>query len=87
MKPILDETHERGTESWVESANSPSAEFPIQNLPFGVFRSPGSLSANIGVAIGDSIVSIAGLANEGLLAPCDSATIEACRAHTLNELI
>ena len=87
MKPILDETHERGTESWVESANSPAAEFPIQNLPFGVFCRPGSESGNIGVAIGDFIVSLAGLANEDLLAPCDPATIKACRAAFLNDLM
>jgi fumarylacetoacetase len=34
----IDETHDPGLKSWVESANEPGCEFPIQNLPFGVFR-------------------------------------------------
>lgn len=33
----LDETHDPLRRSWVESAQDPSSDFPIQNLPFGVF--------------------------------------------------
>ena len=36
MQP--DETHDAALESWVESANEPGCDFPIQNLPFGVFK-------------------------------------------------
>jgi hypothetical protein len=34
----LDETHDPARKSWVESANCPNVEFPIQNLPYCVFR-------------------------------------------------
>jgi fumarylacetoacetase len=69
MKLLLDETHDPETQSWVESANASDSDFPIQNLPFGVFRNRAARSvAKIGVAIGDSIVDIAGLRGENLLA-------------------
>jgi fumarylacetoacetase len=46
--------------SWVESANDPATDFPIQNLPFGVFRRKGSREApRGGVAIGDQILDLA----------------------------
>jgi len=37
----LDETHDPALTSWVESANAPGCDFPIQNLPFGIFRRKG----------------------------------------------
>src|ERR671931_647055 len=37
----LDETHDPALTSWVESANVPGCDFPIQNLPFGIFRRKG----------------------------------------------
>jgi fumarylacetoacetase len=52
--------------SWVESANAPDCEFPIQNLPYGVFRTVNS-EPRVGVAIGDQILDLALLANEQLL--------------------
>ena len=33
----LDETHDAALKSWVESANAATTDFPIQNLPFGLF--------------------------------------------------
>jgi fumarylacetoacetase len=46
--------------SWVESANDPATDFPLQNLPFGVFRAKGSKEApRGGVAIGDQILDLA----------------------------
>lgn len=60
----IDETHAPDRRSWIVSANDPHTEFPIQNLPFGVFRQAGSDRAGrIGVAIGDRIVDLAGLAS------------------------
>jgi len=67
MKPVLDETHDPSARSWVESANSPDSDFPIQNLPFGVFRRHSDSGAKVGVAIGDSVFDLAGLRNENLL--------------------
>ena len=38
----MDATHNPKLKSWVESANDPATDFPIQNLPFGVFRRKGT---------------------------------------------
>ncbi|MGB6452811.1 MAG: hypothetical protein WBE92_18830, partial [Steroidobacteraceae bacterium] len=56
----LNETHDPQLTSWVESANAPGGDFPIQNLPFGVFRRAGSSERfRGGVAIGDRILDLA----------------------------
>ena len=52
-----DGTHDPGLTSWVDSANAPSTDFPIQNLPFGRFQVNGG-EARLGVAIGDRIVDL-----------------------------
>ena len=57
--PTLNETHDPALQSWVEAANAPDADFPLQNLPFGVFVHPDSGGAKVGVAIGDSILDVA----------------------------
>ena len=41
MIPRPDATHSPKLASWVESANAPGCDFPIQNLPFGMFRPKG----------------------------------------------
>ena len=53
----LNETHDPGLESWVESANAPDADFPIQNLPFCMFRHKHA-APRVGVAIGDAILDV-----------------------------
>ncbi len=62
---MIDETHDPARQSWVESANG-HGDFPIQNLPFGVF-SVGTGEPRIGVAIGDMILDLKGLAGADLL--------------------
>jgi fumarylacetoacetase len=58
----LNETHDPALTSWVESANSGTSDFPIQNLPFCVFRRLGSSEPfRGGVAIGDQVVDLAAL--------------------------
>ncbi len=52
-------THDPELQSWVESANVPGCDFPIQNLPFGVFRRTSAESGRVGVAIGDQILDLA----------------------------
>src|SRR5580700_9034665 len=66
----LNETHDPARRSWVESANAPESEFPIQNLPFGVFCPAAGLPPRVGVAIGDQILDVAaaGPSLEGLAA-------------------
>lgn len=53
-----DSTHDPALRSWVESANAPDTEFPVQNLPFGRFRTHGSEPWRIGTAIGDQILDL-----------------------------
>jgi len=62
MSMILNETHDPLLTSWVASSNAPDTDFPIQNLPFGVFRRRGSDEAfRGGVAIGDQVLDLAAL--------------------------
>jgi fumarylacetoacetase len=97
-----DTTCEATLRSWVESANEAATDFPVQNLPFGVFRRKSNAQvrrsadergvisdaqAHIGVAIGEEIVDLHGLAGDGLLAGLGALTAEACRGKTLNGLM
>ena len=53
--------------SFIEVA--PDSDFPIQNLPYGVFSTAADPTRRVGVAIGDSILDLAALENAGLLRP------------------
>jgi fumarylacetoacetase len=61
----LNETHDPARRSWVESANASGTDFPIQNLPFGVFDD--GKRARGGVALGDRIIDLAALLDAGLI--------------------
>jgi fumarylacetoacetase len=83
----LNETHDPALRSWVESANA-ATDFPIQNLPLGVFRPAGGAGApRIGVAIGDQILDLRKSADLGLLEGLPSALLAATSAATLNPLM
>jgi fumarylacetoacetase len=85
---FLDSTHDPTLSSWVEPANRPGADFPIQNLPFGVFfrNSPDPLPS-MGVAIGDRILDLRRGAKAGLLDGLSAETVRACSAIILNPLM
>jgi fumarylacetoacetase len=89
MKPAFDETHDSNVQSWVESANVPGADFPVQNLPFGVFRRHNAgAAASVGVAIGDHILDLRGMQTDGLLADNDTLPAgNACVSDSLNPLM
>lgn len=56
---MINETHHLALRSWVASANDPANDFPVQNLPFAVFRRQGSQEAfRVGVAIGDQVLDL-----------------------------
>ena len=81
---MIDDTHSPGRRSWVASANQ-HADFPIQNLPLGVFT-PRGASTRGGIAIGDDIFDLAAALELGLF---DGPAAEAARAAsgaTLNPL-
>jgi fumarylacetoacetase len=63
---MIDATHEPGRRSWVASADG-HPDFPIQNLPLGMFSPPGG-TPRAGVAIGDEILDLAAATAAGLLA-------------------
>ncbi|HEX6012108.1 MAG TPA: hypothetical protein VFY87_09980, partial [Geminicoccaceae bacterium] len=66
MTRSLDTTHDPGRQSWVASANG-HPDFPIQNLPLGVFAPSGGRPRG-GIAIGDEILDLAAALEAGLLA-------------------
>ena len=68
------------------SANAPGCDFPIQNLPFGVFmRASSGSPSRVGVAIGDFVLDISACVQEGLLDPTPAA--DACDEPTVNRLM
>ena len=88
MSRTIDETHDAARQSWVESANRPGCDFPLQNLPFGIFRRQGTKEPpHGGVAIGDRIVDVAACRNVGLLSGAAEAAAEACADPTLNRFM
>jgi fumarylacetoacetase len=49
------------------------SDFPIQNLPFGIFNTASQLQARAGVAIGDWVLDLSVLESRGLLKPAAHA--------------
>jgi fumarylacetoacetase len=81
----VNSTHAPDLTSWVESAQG-HPDFPIQNLPFGVFRRRGTSDApTVGVAIGDQILDLTTCADAvGIPA---GPLAQACASPTMNELM
>ncbi len=77
----IDHTHDPFARSWVEGADA-HADFPIQNLPLGVFALADGVR-RLGVAIGDWVLDLPGLAKDSLL-PADLCG--SLRSDTLNRL-
>jgi len=82
MSAIIDETHDPLRTSWVEGADAHD-DFPIQNLPLGVF-SPEGGRARAGTAIGDHILDLKAAAEAGLLPEPAASTL---KGETLNDLL
>ena len=70
----LNQTHDPAARSWVETANQDGGDFPIQNLPFGVFSVDGG-DRHIGVAIGDEILDLTMIEQRGLVRPDGERTV------------
>lgn len=83
----LDASHDPALRSWVESANLPDTDFPIQNLPLGVFARSSTDAGRVGVAIGDAIVDVCAVQAEGLLDGDGEAAAHQCWVPRLNELM
>jgi len=79
----MNATHEPRLKSWVASANEPGTDFPIQNLPFGVFDGP---EPAIGAAIGDQILNLRACCSAGLLSAEFRQAVSADSLNTLMSL-
>ena len=77
MTRSIDETHDPGLRSWVESANEPTTDFPLQNLALGIFRASAG-GARPGTAIGDHILDLAAAAESEVLDGRVAQIIQAC---------
>ncbi|RXS98081.1 fumarylacetoacetase [Silvibacterium dinghuense] len=72
--------------SWVESANTEETDFPLENLPLGVFTT-GEEAARIGMAIGDRVLDLRGAARAGLFDTLDAEVRKSLEASVLNALM
>ncbi|MCM2254980.1 MAG: fumarylacetoacetase [Vicinamibacteria bacterium] len=85
MTAHVDETHDPKIHSFVESAQDPATDFPLQNLPLGVFRRAGTAEPpRIGIAIGDRILDLRACHERGLLRGMGDPVLEAALAPNLN---
>lgn len=88
---FTDQTHDPSLESWIDSANDPSCEFSIQNLPLGVFRhrvqGKEQSRPRIGVAIGESILDLGGAVEARMFESLEPEIRCALAATTLNDLM
>ena len=82
----LNETHDPARRSFVQSANQPDTDFPIQNLPFGVFRRNGGEPQG-GVAIGDRVLDLKAALAAGLFSGAAAEAAQAAAGRTLNPLM
>ncbi len=83
----VDHTHDPARLSWVKQANE-GGDFPIQNLPFGVFRRKAAgESFRGGVAIGNQVVDLAALNAAGLLSGLAAEAAATCAAPNLGGLV
>jgi fumarylacetoacetase len=83
----VNKTHDPARTSWVESAQG-ATDFPIQNLPFGVFRRQGAeAQPRVGVAIGDQILDLGAAGTAGGFSGRAARAAEACAAPSLNGLM
>ncbi len=87
MAPRLNETHDPGLKSWVKTANTADTDFPIQNLPYGVFRRRDSgESFRVGVAIGNKILDLGEARSSGAFVDADADVREALAAADASNL-
>jgi fumarylacetoacetase len=83
----MDATHDPGRRSWLSSANAADTDFPIQNLPFGIFARGPSDPGRAGVAIGDMILDLSIAHAEGLFSGDAEIAARQCGSAQLNGLM
>lgn len=80
------DTHNPDLKSWIDSANDPQTDFPIQNLPFGAFKSPKNFSPHLSVAIGSYALDLTSVMLNNLL-DVSQEIKTACTKGFLNQLM
>ena len=84
----LNETHDPALSSWLASANDAKIGFPVQHLPFAVFRRASSKEKfRPGVALGDQIIDLAELALRQPFSGLAAEALNTCTGPTLNALM
>ncbi|WP_189377526.1 fumarylacetoacetase [Thalassotalea profundi] len=85
---LLNETHEPSLKSWVVSANSVTTDFPIQNLPFAIFKQKEVNQAfRGGVAIGDQVIDLEALYEKNIFTDRVQEALKACAKDQLNDFM
>jgi fumarylacetoacetase len=84
---LLNATHEPQARSWVASANAQGCDFPLQNLPFAVFRRDSTEGFRGGVAIGDQVLDLAAAAATGAFKSDAAIALAKACAPQLNSLM
>ncbi len=88
MTHSINETHDPKLRSWVESANDPNTDFPIQNLPLGIFeRSFVDEMPNIGVAIGDQVLDLSAVSEQLWEMDFEDEIADACSFESLDLVV
>ena len=85
---MINETHDPASRSWVQTANADGTDFPIQNLPFGVFRRKGAAEQfRCGVAIGDQILDLSAVSRAQAIQGSAAQAVRAAASDSLNALM
>ena len=87
MPTKLDESHNPALRSWIGSANDGRTDFPLQNLPFGVFRRDFEERPRVGIAIGDQVLDCLAAARAGCFAGLGPLVGDALQSWSLNALL
>ena len=82
-----DATHDATLRSFVASAREPTTDFPIQNLPLGVFQRRASDAPRIGCAIGNLVLDLRAGKERGLLQGLPTQVLAALEGTALNGLM
>jgi fumarylacetoacetase len=81
----INETHDPNLKSWIESANAPDADFPLQNLPVCKFIYGNSVK--IGVAIGEFVLDFEAYYNSFLAEGFEKINLELAASHKVRNRI
>ncbi len=83
----IDDTHDPSLRSWIDAANDPSCDFPVQNLPLGTFRHEFEERPRVGIAIGDRLLDCLEAARAGCFDSLNPAVRDALQGWSLNALM